>query len=169
MKAIILLGHGSRVPEAGKDMEEAARILKDKYDFEMVVSCHMSRLGPHLPETLAKCVSDGATEVIVIPYFLNQGLHIRLDVPEMLQAEAEKYPDLRLVYGKPLGFDPLFVDILKKRIDESWDLPDVKELNLEPRHAFPVPEGQGEFIEVSPEEAKTFGDGHHHHHHGHEH
>ena len=50
----------------------------------------MSRLGPHYPEILAKCVEGGATEVVVIPYFLNNGLHIRLDIPEMMKEEAEE-------------------------------------------------------------------------------
>jgi sirohydrochlorin ferrochelatase len=169
MKAIILLGHGSRVPGAGKDMERAVSLLKEKYNLEMVTSCFMSRLGPHFPETLEKCVKDGAKEVIVVPYFLNMGLHIRLDIPEMMQEEAEKYPGVKLVYGKQLGFDDAFVDILHKRIEESADLPDVRDLKLDPRDAFPVPEGQGEFVEMDPEEAKHYSEHGHSHSHSHGH
>ncbi len=168
MKAIILLGHGSRVPGAGKDMERAVAILKEKYNLEMVISCNMSRLGPHFPETLEECVKEGAEEVVVIPYFLNMGLHIRLDIPEMMQEEAKKYPDVKLVYGKQLGFDDIFADILHKRIEESADLPDVRDLELAPRDSFPVPEGQGEFVEMDPEEAKHYSE-HHGHSHSHSH
>jgi hypothetical protein len=85
----------------------------------------------------------------------------------MMQAEAKKYPDIKLVYGKHLGFDEAFADILYKRIDESADLPDVREFELPPRETFPVPEGQGEFVEMSPEEARAFTHSHSHHHHGH--
>jgi sirohydrochlorin ferrochelatase len=165
MKAIILLGHGSRVPGAGEGMERATQLLKERYEFQVVESCYMSRRGPHFPETLAGCVEKGATEILVIPYFLNTGLHIQLDIPEMMQTEAVKYPDIRLVYGKLMGYDDLIVDILKKRIEESEDLPDVRELKLAPRDAFPVPEGQGEFVEMSPEEAKRHHGGRSHHHH----
>lgn len=169
MKGIILLGHGSRVPDAGKDMERAVKLLKEKYNHEMVVSCNMSRLGPHFPETLEQCISKGADEIIVIPYFLNMGLHIRLDIPEMMQEEAKKHPGIKLIYGKQLGFDDAFVDILNKRIIESEDLPDVKELKLAPRDTFPVPEGQGEFVEMNPEEAKKYSGHSHSHSHNHEH
>ncbi|MFH2043563.1 MAG: CbiX/SirB N-terminal domain-containing protein [Pseudomonadota bacterium] len=170
MKAFILLGHGSRVPGAGKDMETAALMLEEKYQLDIVECCNMSRLGPHFPETLKTCVLKGATEVIVIPYFLNMGLHIRLDIPEMMKKEAEKYPGIRLVYGKHLGFDEAFVDILHKRIEQSAALPDVREIELLPREKYPVPEGQGEFVEMSPEEAKKFASGHSHlHQHSHEH
>lgn len=163
MRAIILLGHGSRVPGAGEGMEKATQLLKEKYHFEMVEGCYMSRIGPHFPETLAACVENGATDVLVIPYFLNTGLHIHIDIPEMMQIEAEKYPDIRLVYGKPMGYDDLVVEILKKRIEESMDFPDVRKLKLAPREAFPVPEGQGEFVEMSPEDAKHYHGEHSHH------
>jgi len=69
MRAVIILGHGSRVQEAGKDMKKVATLLKENYDLEMVEVCHMSRLGPHYPETLAKCVKNGATEVLLSPIF----------------------------------------------------------------------------------------------------
>ncbi len=164
MKAIILLGHGSRVPGAGEGMEKAAQGLKEKYGYELVETCYMSRLGPHFPETLAGCVEKGATEVVVIPYFLNMGLHIQLDIPEMMKEEAEKYPAVRLIYGKQLGYDNVFVDVLHKRIETSIDDVDVRELKLSPRDSFPVPEGQGEFVEMSPEEAKHYHGGHSHHH-----
>ncbi len=154
MRAVILIGHGSRVPGAGGDMEKAAGRLKEKCCLDMVASCHMSRLGPHFPETLAACVSKGAKEVVVIPYFLNLGLHIRLDIPEMMQAEASKYPGVKLIYGKHLGYDEVFLEVLCKRIDESAGLPDVREVTLPSRDAFPVPPGQGEFVEIAPEEAK---------------
>ena len=93
--------------------------------------------------------------MMVIPYFLNNGLHIRLDIPEMMKEEAKKYPDVKMIFGKPLGFDPRYADILYQRIQESLDLPDVRRLELEPRENFPVPDGQGEFVEMPPRGSKT--------------
>ncbi|MBW2708421.1 MAG: CbiX/SirB N-terminal domain-containing protein [Deltaproteobacteria bacterium] len=159
MRAVIILGHGSRVPEAGKDMKTIATLLQKNHDLEMVEVCQMSRIGPHYPEILAKCVENGATEVVVIPYFLNRGLHICLDIPEMMQEEAKKYPHVKMIFGKHLGCDPKFADIISLRIQESLDLPDVRYLELAPRESFPVPVGQGEFVEMPPEEAKRYKNG----------
>ena len=154
LRAVIILGHGSRVPEAGKDMHVLARMLKEKYDLEMVEVCHMSRLGPHYPETLDKCVKGGATEILVIPYFLNNGLHIRLDIPEMMKEKAQKHPHVKMIFGRHLGCDPGFADIIYRRIQESLDLPDIRSIELAPRESFPVPDGQGEFVEMPPEQAR---------------
>jgi len=143
MKAIILLGHGSSVPGAGQDMEKVAKILNEKYKLDMIKSCHLSRLGPNVPETLTSCVSQGAKEIIVIPYFLNLGLHIRLDIPEMLQKEATKYPDVKIIYGKHLGYDDSFADIIYKRIKASSYLDDVRKMELPKRDALSIPDEKG--------------------------
>ncbi len=155
-KAIILLGHGSRVPEAGKNMEKVAFGLKHKYGYAIVEICYMSRLGPHFPEIFEKCVLQGAAEVMVIPYFLHDGLHLVLDIPEMMQETAARYPHVKLVLGQSLGFDEVLVDLVQQRIEDSGGLRDVTELVLPPRETYPIPPGQLEFVAMDPEEAAQF-------------
>lgn len=154
--AIILLGHGSRVPDAGRHMERVAEGLKARYRYRIVEICYMSRLGPHFPEIFERCIEQGATSVMVIPYFLHDGLHLVLDIPEMLQEAAAQRPDVRVVLGRNLGFDDILVDLVERRIETSLDCPDVRELDLPPRESFPVPPGQQEFVPMDPEEAAEY-------------
>lgn len=155
-QAIILLGHGSRVPEAGRNMEKIAAGLRSKYGYKIVEVCYMSRLGPHFPETIARCAEMGATDIMVIPYFLHDGLHLILDIPEMMQEIAADYPHVKLVLGRNLGFDEVLVDLVERRIEESSGFADVRELVLEPRENYPVPEGQCVFVPMKPEDAARF-------------
>lgn len=155
-KAVILLGHGSRVPEAGKNMEKVAEGLKRRYGYYMVEVCYMSRLGPHFPEIFEKCVVQGAAHVMVIPYFLHDGLHLVLDIPEMMQELAAQYPHVKLVLGKNLGFDDVLVDLVERRIADSEECCDVRDLVVPPRKKYPVPQGQYEFVQMKPEEAEEF-------------
>lgn len=155
-EAIILLGHGSRVPEAGKGMEEVARGLREKHGFPWVEVCFVSRLGPHFPEVFERCVKEGAKKVVVIPYFLHEGLHLLLDIPEMMQEEAKKFPPVKLILGKSLGFDEALVDLVRHRIEESEGLCDVRDQPLPKREDFPIPPGQYEFIAMPPVEAAKY-------------
>lgn len=164
-KAIILLGHGSRVPDAGKNMERVAWGLKEKYGYTIVEICYMSRLGPHFPEIFKKCVEQGAVDITVIPYFLHDGLHLVLDIPEMLQELASEYPHVKVVLGRNLGFDEVLVDLVERRITDSRDFCDVRELVLPPRRQFPVPPGQFVFVPMDPEEAADYLQRHRSHHH----
>ncbi len=155
-EAIILLGHGSRVPEAGQDMERVAARLREKYGYPIIEVCFMSRLGPHFPEVFEKCVKLGATKVLVIPYFLHSGLHLVLDVPEMLQEEARKFPGVTLQMGRGFGFDEMLVDLVQTRIEETRSFSDVRQLVLPSKEMYPVPEGQCEFVPLPPDEAAKY-------------
>jgi precorrin-8X/cobalt-precorrin-8 methylmutase len=155
-EAIILLGHGSRVPEAGRDMEQVARRLQERYISPLVEVCSMSRLGPHFPEVFEKCVQQGVTSVVVIPYFLHSGLHMRLDIPEMLQEEVRKFPHVKVCLGRGFGFDELLVDLVQRRIEEAREVCDVRNLMLPSKEEFPVPPGQCEFVPMPPSEAAKF-------------
>jgi sirohydrochlorin ferrochelatase len=167
--AVILLGHGSRVKGAGKQMEQVAVALEETRGFCFVKTCYLSRLGPHFPEVFEEVVKQGVKKVIVIPYFLHGGMHILLDIPEMMQEAVKAHPDVNVILGKNLGFDALLVDLVRKRIEESASMSDVRELVLPPRDIYPVPEGQCEFVPMKPEEALAFrhnhGHGGDHHHH----
>lgn len=167
--AVIILGHGSRVHNAGSDMEKIAALLSEKYGYPTVAVCFMSRLGPHFPEVLQQVVEGGAEHVLVIPYFLHTGLHIRLDIPEMMKEEARKYPGVRIQLGKHLGYDESLAALVAKRIGESAGEKDIRDAELPERDAFPVPPGQEEFVPMAPDEARRYrrGKGHgcdHHHH-----
>lgn len=151
MRAIVLLGHGSRVPGAAIEMEAVAERLRELTGVALVRVCFLSRLGPHLPETLDQCVAEGATEIVIIPYFLHTGLHILVDIPGELQEMAARYPGTKIVFGRHLGYDGVFAEILARRVQESLDLPDIREIKVPARTDYPVPPGQGEFVELIPE------------------
>ncbi len=150
------MAHGSRVPGAGEAMEKVASRLSEYGHCDTVETCYMSRLGPHFEETLEKCVKQGAKLVVLIPYFLNLGLHMKLDIPVKMKKEAEKYPDVKLIFGKNLGFDDLLVELVKKRIEESLCLGDVREMDLESRDSYKLPPGELEYVAMSQEEAERF-------------
>lgn len=163
--AVILIGHGSRIPGASGDMEKVAARLSAAGAWEIVETCHMSRVGPFLPETLEMVVKKGADRIIVIPYFLHAGLHIVLDIPLMIQREAGKYPGVRIVYGGTLGYDDALVEIVRRRIEEAENNADIRDVRLGRREEYPLPEGEMEFVPMPPEEAKAYMEKHGHDHH----
>jgi sirohydrochlorin ferrochelatase len=138
------------VPNAADSMLLVATALARCHGHGRVEVCFMSRLGPHFPETFARCVAEGARQVIVVPYFLHGGLHIELDIPEMLKACAVAHPEVRLILGDRLGYDECFVDVLERRIRDAASRPDIRAVELPPRDRFPIPAGQDELVPMSP-------------------
>lgn len=130
-EAVILLGHGSRIPGAGEGMERIAGKMRERLGDVIVETCYMSKLGPHFPEVFDRCVSGGAGKVIVIPYFLHSGLHMLQDIPELLMEKARQFPGVALILGKNLGFDDCLVDLVLKRLGESRILPAIRDSKRE--------------------------------------
>jgi sirohydrochlorin ferrochelatase len=127
MRAVILIGHGSRAEGADDDMERIAEGVRAKIG-GMVETCRMSGRGIPFDKVFERCVDQGAREVIVLPYFLHFGIHLREDIPEILRKAADRHPDVRLVLGKHLGYNDALVTLVAKRIGESEGLCDVREL-----------------------------------------
>jgi sirohydrochlorin ferrochelatase len=126
-RAVILIGHGSRAAGADDDMEKIAAGLREKSG-GIVETCRMSGRGIPFDGTFERCVRQGAKEIIVLPYFLHFGVHLREDIPEILRTAVRRRPEIRLVLGRHLGYDDALVDLVAKRIGESEGLCDVRNL-----------------------------------------
>ena len=125
--AVILIGHGSRAAGADDDMERIAEGLRAKLG-GIVAICRMSGRGIPFDEAFDQCIRQGAKSVIVLPYFLHFGVHLREDIPDMIRKASRRSPEVRLVLGRHLGYDDALVTLVAKRARESESLCDVREL-----------------------------------------
>jgi precorrin isomerase len=125
-EAVILLGHGSRLPKAGEDMRQVAHRIQAKTGHPSIKICNMQFLGPTFDEVFDQCRVDGAKRIIVIPYFLHIGVHMREDIPAMLREKADLHPEIEIILGNNLGYDERLADVVIQRIAESRQLPDIK-------------------------------------------
>ncbi len=135
-KAVILIGHGSRATGADDDMEEISARLRKKLGVT-VETCRLEGRGVTFAEAFEKCVTMGAKEVLVIPYFLHFGVHLRRDIPNLMLESLKKRPEINLILGKHLGFDEALVDLVAKRINESKGLDDIRNLSRAPINKMP--------------------------------
>lgn len=121
-RGIVLLGHGSRarVDEANILLLEMVEKFKQQTGAEQVAPAWMNTKSgrPGLVQAASGLVEEGCQEVIIVPWFLTDGLHIREDVPTMMVHLEQSFPWVRFALAKPLGADVRLVDILLERIQE---------------------------------------------------
>ncbi|MHB0866487.1 MAG: precorrin-8X methylmutase [Thermoleophilia bacterium] len=114
--AIVLLGHGSRAPEAGQLLGGIAASLGERYDC-LVVAASLQFNSPSLGEACRRLAGDGVRRIVVAPYFLFTGNHLKEDIPgELRQLQAE-LSSVQLVLTRSLGPDERLVDVMQERID----------------------------------------------------
>ncbi len=118
-KAILFLGHGSRAPGANEAMYRVMELIRQRSGYPIVEAGFMELCPPTIEEGMAACVRQGAERVIVIPYFLHMGMHVRADLPAVIDACRRRYPDVEIVMGRHIGYHPLLADILLERVREA--------------------------------------------------
>jgi sirohydrochlorin ferrochelatase len=115
-RAILLVDHGSRRREANEQLDQLARMLRERLPDEVVLTAHLELVPPSLGEGIDACVSAGATMIIVHPYFLGPGRHTTRDIPDQVAEAALRHPKVRIRVSEPLGLHPKLVDVILDRI-----------------------------------------------------
>jgi sirohydrochlorin cobaltochelatase len=113
-KAIVLFGHGSRDPLWRLPMETVATRLRTLQPEATVRCAYLELDAPDLPAAVAELVANGADHVTVVPMFLGTGRHAREDLPALVQALQDRYPQVRFELQKPVGEDARVLELIAK-------------------------------------------------------
>lgn len=117
--ALLLIAHGSRRAEANADLEFVAAGLRDRGRYPVVRVAYLELAEPGIDAGGASCVEAGATDVILLPYFLSPGKHVVEDLAAARDRLAGRFPGVRFVLAEPLGRHPLLLDVLEERAREA--------------------------------------------------
>jgi sirohydrochlorin ferrochelatase len=117
--ALLLVDHGSRRAEANALLADIAALVATRRPDAIVEIAHMELAPPTLDEAFDACVSRGATEVVVVPYFLARGRHATEDIPALARAASARHPSIALRIGQPLGVHALLAELVLARADEA--------------------------------------------------
>lgn len=116
--ALLLIAHGSRRAEANADLEFIAAQLRARGRYPIVGVSYLELAEPTIAAGGAQCVAAGATEVILVPYFLSPGVHVVDDLAEARDKLQQRFPQVRFALAEPLGRHPLLVDVVEQRANE---------------------------------------------------
>ena len=116
--ALIILGHGSRAPEATETLAAITAMVRKKVDYERVEYASLQLSEPGLPAVVKELYGAGIRRILVMPFLIATGVHVKTDIPQELEALSRKHPGLTLVLGEPLGADPRLAEIVIDRLKE---------------------------------------------------
>jgi sirohydrochlorin ferrochelatase len=116
--AIIIVDHGSRLPQSNAMLEDVAAAFGKRFAelYDIVEPAHMELAEPSIATAYANCVKRGATRVVVCPFFLGPGKHWTGDIPRLTRDAAASHPGTTYHVTMPLGLDDLILDLLAKRV-----------------------------------------------------
>ncbi len=129
MIGVVVVGHGSRLPQSKGIYEEIGRKVAEKSGFEVKVG-YMKHWRPTLVEAINSFIKEGKKKIVIVPVFLLPGLHVSEDIPVLLGLKEGESPefgyerinvpdDVEIFYANSLGADERLADIVVDRIHES--------------------------------------------------
>jgi sirohydrochlorin ferrochelatase len=119
--AILLIAHGSREPAANDDLLGLASRLAALGTYPIVEACFLELAEPDIPAGGERCVARGATRILLVPYFLSAGVHLRRDLTIARDELRRRYPGVEFRLGAPLGPHPLLDQLVEVRIKDLAD------------------------------------------------
>ena len=111
-RALLVVDHGSREPEAAAHLARLADELRRRRPELSVYFAHLEIAPPSVAEAIATCAADGVSDLVVHPFFLTPGRHAARDVPRAVEAAAAAHPGLRVRVGAPFGSATGVVDLI---------------------------------------------------------
>ncbi|MCH8029633.1 MAG: hypothetical protein IH874_06860 [Candidatus Dadabacteria bacterium] len=115
-KALIVVDHGSVFEAANNQLAEIVELLQDReHTFDIVRHAHMELASPTIADAFDACVSDGASDITVHPYFLAPGRHSTTDIPRLVTEAASKHPHVTYRITAPLGIHDKILELVIER------------------------------------------------------
>ncbi|GAM14186.1 sirohydrochlorin chelatase [Mesobacillus selenatarsenatis] len=119
MEATVFISHGSRSEQGNKvfvsfieKVISTGKNTNASYGF-------LENARPTIFEAVEACILKGASSVTVVPVLLLPGIHANVDIPEELERVGQKYPEIEMFYGQPLGVNESILEIVLDRLKEK--------------------------------------------------
>lgn len=107
MKALIVIAHGSRKISSNEEITSlCTRMMDQASPFEQIKPAFLELTEPSFDDVVNELATNGAKEIIVLPYFLAAGVHVSKDLPALLKNAQAEYPNLHFSLLPHLGSVP---------------------------------------------------------------
>jgi len=116
---VMIIGHGSKDPNAQMSLNYIINELKESY--RNVSRCWLEIEQPDIFEGIKKCEKDSPKVLVIVFYFLHEGAHVKTDINNDLIPALENSNLKKTYITKHLGTDEKMIDLIIERAKEVED------------------------------------------------
>jgi len=123
--AIILFSHGSLLCGAGENLRAVAQRMRERGDAPIVEIGYLNYSEPPFEAAFARCVEQGATRIIVAPYFLVAGYFVTKSLTPKIAAMQARHPQIEVRVADAMRLHPALAQAVlscaaRAALPESW-------------------------------------------------
>lgn len=113
---VVLIGHGSSDRNARDAFVYTTDAIRPHY--RDVYFCFLELDRPSIEEGIRQAVANNPKVILMMPYFLHRGAHIKTDVVKEVDAALAKHDFKDAFMARHLGVDEKLVDLVVERAKE---------------------------------------------------
>jgi len=113
---ILLIGHGSRKVAGNEEILSFADTWREQHPDWRIEVCFIEYADVLMGEGLDLAAAN-STQVIAVPLILNAAGHVKMDIPEAVEAVRLRHPGVAFICAPHLGMNRKIFNILRHRID----------------------------------------------------
>src|SRR3954451_21981924 len=114
--ALVALAHGSRDPRSAQTVKALVDQVRSLRPDLRIEAAFLELSKPSFPQVVDRLVRAGFDEIVVVPLLLTEAYHAKVDVPRAVAAAAEQHENLRIRATHVLGLEPVFLEVLDRRL-----------------------------------------------------
>lgn len=114
---VVLIGHGSRSPDANGALADLATELAERLGVPVGVG-FLEMAEPTIAAALATAKAEGAARIVLLPFFLSPGMHVRRDLARIVD-NAQRELGVAIETAPFLGSHPEIVNLLTETAKQS--------------------------------------------------
>ncbi len=118
MTAIVIFAHGSSVESANDAVRTVSKTVAATGGFDLWETAFLEMGKPDLPAAVECLIARGAEKIVVLPYFLTAGIHLKRDLPRIVGEILENHKNITIEVTPPLDGHPALGQILLDRAKE---------------------------------------------------
>ncbi|MFB5598848.1 MAG: sirohydrochlorin chelatase [Nitrososphaeraceae archaeon] len=120
---VLVIGHGSSDKRARDAFIYTVKKIKNH--FRNVEPCFLELDSPNIEQGLFSIIQSRPKIILVMPYFLHRGIHIKIDVTNEIKKALIKHGFSNIFISDHIGVDEKMVDLVLERAKESENRRDI--------------------------------------------
>ncbi len=113
---ILLVGHGSRNPAGNEEILQFTAAWRKRNPGWRIEVCFIEHADVLLDEGLSRAAAN-SSRVVVVPLIINAAGHVKMEIPEAVEAARARHPQVEFACSAHLGMGAEINAILKQRIN----------------------------------------------------
>ncbi len=114
---VLVIGHGSSDRRATEAFIYTTNAIKDYY--RNVEYCFLELEGPTIQEGINSVIKKNPKIVLIMPYFLHKGIHIKNDVIKEVKTALKSHTFTNILIADHIGVDDKMVSLILQRANEA--------------------------------------------------